>query len=116
MAKHIVTAIILLISGSQLDAATIVACRSGGRVEDNATNKSRPLNLQFNLVRAVSRELRNRGYSVELDGIYSDEIRTAVRNVQRGAGLQATGDIDCETVMYLLNADISSRWRESEPR
>jgi peptidoglycan hydrolase-like protein with peptidoglycan-binding domain len=75
----------------------------------NAMERPRLLFLQNNLVRAVARKLRQKGYKGPIDGIYHDELSAAVSRVQRKANLPVTGDLDCDTVEVILQVDLRQR-------
>jgi len=82
---------------------------SGGQA--NAFASTRPLNLQLNLVRAIARQLRKKGYRVgEINGYYQPELRDSIAAFQRRSKLGATGDLDCETVHVILGIDLKERW------
>jgi Putative peptidoglycan binding domain len=73
----------------------------------------RPLNEQFNLVRAVALALKSRGFEVgaPINGIYWDPLRNSVAKVQKAAGLQPTGQLDRRTVKTILGVDLQERSR-----
>jgi hypothetical protein len=72
----------------------------------------RPLNEQFNLVRAVARALKSRGFEVgPVKGIYWGLLRDSVAKVQKSAGLEPTGNLDYRTVQVILGVDLRERSR-----
>jgi peptidoglycan hydrolase-like protein with peptidoglycan-binding domain len=59
-------------------------------------------------VRRAQTKLERLGYPVETDGELGEKTRTALRNFQRDRGLNATGELDQET-MAALEEDTGSR-------
>ena len=65
---------------------------------------------QGDTVREIQKALKNNGYySGEIDGIYGENTKAAVKNFQRDCGLTADGIVGSKTMKYLgIDAGISS--------
>jgi peptidoglycan hydrolase-like protein with peptidoglycan-binding domain len=64
--------------------------------------KTKPVNIDANVVKAAQNELRNRGYSPgPIDGIAGPKTSAAVKNFQSKEGITATGKLDSDTLAKL---------------
>jgi peptidoglycan hydrolase-like protein with peptidoglycan-binding domain len=100
---------LLLVVNVQSAGAVEPSCPPARPDAATAIDRPRPLDLQFNLVRAVARKLRDQGYAEPADGIFYDELKKAIAEAQRKAQLPQTGILDCKTVEAILGVDLGQR-------
>lgn len=72
---------------------------------------SQQQDLSPNVVRNLQQELSDRGYQVgPVDGVWGEQTRQALANFQRDRNLQATGQIDSQTMAALgLDSQVGER-------
>jgi peptidoglycan hydrolase-like protein with peptidoglycan-binding domain len=76
---------------------------------DTGVQHEHGMRLSQSEVREVQRQLDKAGYPIaSADGVMGPKTETAIRNFQRDKGLNATGELNDETMKALRSSDDSA--------
>lgn len=76
---------------------------------DTATEHEHGTRLSRSEIREVQRQLDSAGYPIaSADGVMGPKTETAIRNFQRDKGINATGELNDETMKALRGGDDSA--------
>ena len=102
--------IIIVDRDYRIVSVVAVGSGSGAQLDNRGDDRAVGVSMSSEEIRQVQLVLKQKGYAVEVDGVFGPRTRQAVIMFQRREGFQATGEIDQRTSV----APQSKRARQSE--
>jgi hypothetical protein len=82
-------------------AVVAVGSGSGAQLDNRGDGRIVGISMSSEEIRQVQIILKQKGYAVDVDGVFGPRTRQAVISFQRQQGFQATGEIDLRTSVAL---------------